>query len=1185
DYEDRDQERALGGYDDNDDDDDDDDDEEEDGISSQTPETRKWNNLFRQAREEILEKNGKFQDPEVLGTFLSKYRDVIGEPVENQKTSSLLHRIVDMVKHNNIRSSDIRPLVHHIVNKCPSTLRVASSKGENPLYLAIGYKKWMLVEYMVDGCSNPEYLADAIAGPCKSDQDKTSLHLALEKDLRPHVTEKLIRGARDDGLGKKDKAGKTPLHYAVNYAQCSDERVKIIDLFIARDKHLVAKVRQKNPNEPVKTFLDEEDHKKASVYRQLATYIASSLTPAKTSKAGAGEDGGKKQVGTGRIEAEDQSGSVRRPDPKSADRQKDSKVQTVRDGVRGRAGPGENGRQSDDRDRDAERGDRRGRQQEEKRREEMRLMLREKEARERDPRGRDQDVRSQVRGSREDESRDARDFRQEDTVQPKGPVEVLRSEPLQSPNTSLKRAPTWRRSDAIGEAKKEGKPTKKKSEKTDPESLARNSKAILARLKLHYMRTRNTERATTFLYGKNVEGIHICFEYDKLPREIKEETFVKGFGEDQESGIKFDEILRHVSFPEVVVKRKPGRNLKVTGAAGRHDMEFFFQWLYKKVCNVLLPFSGMERKLIPARAAWQGVRHIIKVTVDDTSIPAHGDEAIQTSLEKIVVEQLNWSKVDLDPRTICRIGTRLEKEPGKFVEAPSQLTEVALRWSGNNAVLRAWSEREGLSLLPNLSRIYLHMPPVTETCDSQQWVNKNVSDFEERLNENIRSMKATLQASLSSGEDEIPKKAGEATPTAAAKPADERPPAGDSKGDMAPPKSVDVFPITQAPVKSQRAPDGSRFTGGATSPSTQSINSHQWLDCMDTFASKFKPFWEQTLADFLAFRSQRAGETAKGLEKDVVVALIDDGVDSCDDDLAGRILPGKTFDYQDDGMRPHFVSATGHGTAMASMITRVCPMAKIYPIRLKMQQDEKGEPRVVMKSAALAIEAALDRRATIISMSWTVPVQKESSQDKAHLEAVLERAVASDTLMFCSSPDSGQFTSKDYPTAYNRDRFFRIGAANDDGSVFRWTGTIDSLDFILPGVDVVRNHSTNRLPDRVKEMRSDTGSSVATALAAGLAATIIYCVKASAMGLLTAGKKEGGESSEFLKLIPPAEADRIAKHANMKQAFPKLGKLTKERFIPVWESLSPVNEVFNNDFADPKKLEVLVKFVMALIPQ
>lgn len=218
-------------------------------------------------------------------------------------------------------------------------------------------------------------------------------------------------------------------------------------------------------------------------------------------------------------------------------------------------------------------------------------------------------------------------------------------------------------------------------------------------------------------------------------------------------------------------------------------------------------------------------------------------------------------------------------------------------------------------------------------------------------------------------------------------------------------------------------------------------------------------------------------------------------------------------------------------------------------------------------------------------MSWTVPVQKESSQDKTHLEEVLQRAVASNTPMFCSCPDSGQFTSKDYPTAYNRDRFFRIGAANDDGSVFRWTENIDSLDFILPGVDVVRDHAKKRLPDRVKDIRSDTGSSVATALAAGLAATIICCVKASAMGLLTAGKKEGGESSELLKGISPADADRIATHANMKQAFPKLGKLTDKRFIPVWESFSPVNEVFKNDFADPKKLEVLVRFVMALIPQ
>ena len=106
------------------------------------------------------------------------------------------------------------------------------------------------------------------------------------------------------------------------------------------------------------------------------------------------------------------------------------------------------------------------------------------------------------------------------------------------------------------------------------------------------------------------------------------------------------------------------------------------------------------------------------MNVDDTSSPAHSEEAIQSSLEKMVVEQLNWQKVDLDPRTICRAGTKLEKEPGKFEEAPSQLTDIVLRWSGNNAVLRSWSEPEGLPLLPKLSRVQLHIPPAAEVSKS-----------------------------------------------------------------------------------------------------------------------------------------------------------------------------------------------------------------------------------------------------------------------------------------------------------------------------------------------------------------------------------------------------------------------------------------------------------------------------------
>jgi hypothetical protein len=52
-------------------------------------------------------------------------------------------------------------------------------------------------------------------------------------------------------------------------------------------------------------------------------------------------------------------------------------------------------------------------------------------------------------------------------------------------------------------------------------------------------------------------------------------------------------------------------------------MEFFFDWLYNK-----------------------GVRHILKLTVEENGGAVHSDEAIKTALDRVVIEHLDWQKVD-----------------------------------------------------------------------------------------------------------------------------------------------------------------------------------------------------------------------------------------------------------------------------------------------------------------------------------------------------------------------------------------------------------------------------------------------------------------------------------------------------------------------------------------------------------
>ncbi len=122
---------------------------------------------------------------------------------------------------------------------------------------------------------------------------------------------------------------------------------------------------------------------------------------------------------------------------------------------------------------------------------------------------------------------------------------------------------------------------------------------------------------------------------------------------------------------------------------------------------------------------------------------------------------------------------------------------------------------------------------------------------------------------------------------------------------------------------------------------------------------------------------------------------------------------------------------------------------------------------------------------------------------------VLKTAVERNVLMFCSAPDEGKFADSGYyPSGPWSDRFFRIGAATASGAVFDWMPE-DRITYLLPGVDVILEqaakgtHEANSLrtiPNRMLEFK-ETGSSVATALAAGLAAIIIYCVKASILAV------------------------------------------------------------------------------------
>jgi hypothetical protein len=108
---------------------------------------------------------------------------------------------------------------------------------------------------------------------------------------------------------------------------------------------------------------------------------------------------------------------------------------------------------------------------------------------------------------------------------------------------------------------------------------------------------------------------------------------------------------------------------------GRNDMTYLFNFLRDKK-----------------------VKHVIRVIVDDLEEPAHSDEVIENALGGLKVEIWDWRKTDLCSETIRA--------------AAPDVREICLHWSGNNAVLRGWSEPGGLPLLRKMKKVTLHVAKV-----------------------------------------------------------------------------------------------------------------------------------------------------------------------------------------------------------------------------------------------------------------------------------------------------------------------------------------------------------------------------------------------------------------------------------------------------------------------------------------
>ena len=200
-------------------------------------------------------------------------------------------------------------------------------------------------------------------------------------------------------------------------------------------------------------------------------------------------------------------------------------------------------------------------------------------------------------------------------------------------------------------------------------------------------------------------------------------------------------------------------------------------------------------------------------------------------------------------------------------------------------------------------------------------------------------------------------------------------------------------------------------------------------------------------------------------------------------------------------------------------------------------------------------------------MSWTIPVPSEPSPAQKLFEKAVRDAAERNVLMFCSSPDEGNFNNLDYPSSVQRDKIFRIGAAHDYGTASMFVDK--DVDFIFPGVQV--NTSATSVA---------TGSSIGTALAAGLAATIIYCFKISALAVKTQTQTVS-DTENSRRMNRETDLRKVSQqHATMKAAFSRIGRVNDAKFIQIWDELDPL--VLQFDRPDNADRDVKVDMIMDL---
>lgn len=167
---------------------------------------------------------------------------------------------------------------------------------------------------------------------------------------------------------------------------------------------------------------------------------------------------------------------------------------------------------------------------------------------------------------------------------------------------------------------------------------------------------------------------------------------------------------------------------------------------------------------------------------------------------------------------------------------------------------------------------------------------------------------------------------------------------------------------------------------------------------------------------------------------DIVIAVIDEGVDASHPDLAGKALPGYNSLYGNNDAAPK--NGDNHGTAVAGVaaarandatgVAGVCWYCKILPVKVA-ERDPQGNWTTNTAALASGINWAWQNGADVLNNSWTMTTPSDTILNALVAARFSGRDSKGSTIVFAAGNENNSAVS--YPANLNS-FVIAIGASN-----------------------------------------------------------------------------------------------------------------------------------------------------------